>query len=74
VPRMYPKAYRWVAEMEEIGHFLQDGTPSGDMFAAIARLYQDIADVARAPSDGDAVAQLSEFFVKPDEAQERKRA
>jgi hypothetical protein len=71
---MYPKAYRWVAEMEEIGHFLQDGTPSGDMFEAIARLYQDIADGARAPSDGDAVALLSEFFVKPDEAQERKRA
>jgi L-threonate 2-dehydrogenase len=71
---MYPKAYRWVAEMEEIGHFLAMGTPSGDMFEAIARLYQDIADVARAPSDGDAVAQLSEFFVKPDEAPERKRA
>ena len=44
------------------------------LFEAIARLYQDIADVARAPSDGDAVAQLSAFFVKPDEAQERKRA
>jgi hypothetical protein len=71
---MYPKAYRWVAEMEEIGHFLQDGTPSGDMFEAVARLYQDIAGVARAPSDGDAIAQLSEFFVKPDGAQERKRA
>jgi L-threonate 2-dehydrogenase len=74
VPRMYPKAYRWVAEMEEIGHFLQDGSPSGDMFEAVARLYQDIAGVARAPSDGDAVAQLSAFFVKPEEAQERKRA
>jgi putative dehydrogenase len=74
VPRMYPKAYRWVAEMEEIGRFLDDGTPGGDMFEAIARLYQDIADVARAPSPGDAVAQLSAFFVRPDEAQERKRA
>jgi 3-hydroxyisobutyrate dehydrogenase-like beta-hydroxyacid dehydrogenase len=74
VPRMYPKAYRWVAEMEEIGHFLEDGTPSGDMFEAIARLYGDIAVTARQPSAGDAVAQLSDFFVKPDEAQERKRA
>lgn len=71
VPRMYPKAYRWVAEMEEIGHFLDDGTPGGDMFASIARLYQDIADVARAPSAGDAIAQLSAFFVKPDEGQDR---
>jgi putative dehydrogenase len=74
VPRMYPKAYRWVAEMEEIGHFLEDGTPSGDMFEAIARLYEDIAAVAREPSSGDAIAQLSAFFVKPDESQERKRA
>jgi 3-hydroxyisobutyrate dehydrogenase-like beta-hydroxyacid dehydrogenase len=71
VPRMYPKAYRWVAEMEEIGHFLDDGTPAGDMFANVAQLYQDIADVARAPSPGDAVAQLQAFFVKADEGQRR---
>jgi putative dehydrogenase len=74
VPRMHPKAYRWVAEMEEIGHFLGDDTPGGDMFEAIARLYADIAATAREPSAGDVVAQLSEFFVKPDETQERKRA
>jgi hypothetical protein len=42
------------------------------MFAAIARLYQDIAEIARAPSDGDPIAQLSDFFVKPE--QDRKRA
>jgi L-threonate 2-dehydrogenase len=69
VPRMYPKAYRWVAEMEEIGHFLDEGTPGGDMFANAARLYQDIADVAGAPAAGDAVTQLSEFFDKPKEGQ-----
>jgi 3-hydroxyisobutyrate dehydrogenase-like beta-hydroxyacid dehydrogenase len=74
VPRMYPKAYRWVAEMEEIGHFLGDDTPHGDMFDAITRLYADIAETARAPSSGDAIAQLSAFFVKPDDTQERKRA
>jgi 3-hydroxyisobutyrate dehydrogenase-like beta-hydroxyacid dehydrogenase len=71
VPRMYPKAYRWVAEMEEIGHFLDDCTPAGDMFANVARLYQDIADVARAPATGDAVAQLQAFFVTPDEGQRK---
>lgn len=71
VPRMYPKAYRWVAEMEEIGHFLDDGTPGGDMFASIARLYQDIADTAQSPADSDAVAQLQAFFVKSDEAQRK---
>jgi 3-hydroxyisobutyrate dehydrogenase-like beta-hydroxyacid dehydrogenase len=71
VPRMYPKAYRWVAEMEEIGHFLEDGTPGGDMFANVARLYRDIADMARSPSAGDTVAQLSAFFVEPDETQRK---
>jgi putative dehydrogenase len=71
VPRMYPKAYRWVAEMEEIGHFLEDGTPGGDMFADIARFYQDIAGAAQAPSDGDAPAQLSAFFATRDEKQRK---
>ena len=71
VPRMYPKAYRWVAEMEEIGHFLGEGTPGGDMFANIARLYQDIAGAAQAPSAGDATAQLSEFFAKPEDGQRK---
>jgi L-threonate 2-dehydrogenase len=71
VPRMYPKAYRWVAEMEEIGHFLDDGTAEGDMFANVARIYQDIAEVASAPSAEDAVAQLQAFFVKPDEGQRK---
>jgi L-threonate 2-dehydrogenase len=69
VPRMYPKAYRWVAEMEEIGHFLGGGTPAGDMFVHVARLYQEVADMARMPSDGDAVAQLQAFFAKPDGGQ-----
>jgi 3-hydroxyisobutyrate dehydrogenase-like beta-hydroxyacid dehydrogenase len=73
VPRMFPKAYRFVAEMDEIGEFLGDGTPGGDIYAAIARLYEDIAAAQREPAPGNAVAQLSEFFVKPEEA-ERKRA
>jgi 3-hydroxyisobutyrate dehydrogenase-like beta-hydroxyacid dehydrogenase len=74
VPQMFPKAYRWVAEMEEIGHFLQDGTPSGDIYQAIARLYAEIAAAAREPAPDDAVAQLSAFFSKRDETPERKRA
>ena len=74
VPRMPPKAYRWVAEMEEIGHFLGDGTPGGDMYEAIARLYVDIADAAREPgAAGSPVAQLADFFA-PADTQERKRA
>jgi putative dehydrogenase len=73
VPRMFPKAYRFVAEMEEIGEFLGQGTPGGDIYAALARLYEDIAAAQREPAARNAVAQLSEFFVQPEEA-ERKRA
>jgi len=74
VPRMPPKAYRWVAEMEEIGHFLGDGTPGGDMYAAIARLYEEVAAAAREPGAAEGpVAELLDFFA-PADAQERKRA
>ncbi|MBV8491917.1 MAG: DUF1932 domain-containing protein [Alphaproteobacteria bacterium] len=43
IPGMYDKAYRWVAEMEEISDFLGDNPPSRDMYAAIARLYDYLA-------------------------------
>jgi 3-hydroxyisobutyrate dehydrogenase-like beta-hydroxyacid dehydrogenase len=43
IPRMYDKAYRWVAEMEEISDFLGDNPPSRDMYAAVARLYDYLA-------------------------------
>jgi len=43
VPRMYPKAYRWVAEMEEIAAFLGDRSRGAEMFGGIARLYERIA-------------------------------
>ena len=75
VPRMPPKAYRWVAEMEEIGHFVGDGTPGGDMYAAIAKLYEDIAAALRAPQTADnPVAQLAEFFEPPDGRDEGAQA
>ena len=42
-PGAYDKAYRWVAEMEEISDFLEANPPSRDMYAAIARLYDYLA-------------------------------
>jgi len=42
-PTAYDKAYRWVAEMEEISDFLEANPPSRDMYAAIARLYDYLA-------------------------------
>jgi L-threonate 2-dehydrogenase len=43
IPRMYDKAYRWVAEMQEISDFLEKNPPSRDIYAAIARLYDHLA-------------------------------
>ncbi|MBV8736425.1 MAG: NAD(P)-dependent oxidoreductase [Alphaproteobacteria bacterium] len=43
IPRMYDKAYRWVAEMQEISDFLEQNPPSHDIYAAVARLYEYIA-------------------------------
>jgi L-threonate 2-dehydrogenase len=43
IPRMYDKAYRWVAEMQEISDFLDASKPSHDIYDAVARLYDDIA-------------------------------
>ena len=62
MPKMPPKAYRWVAEMEEIGTFL-DGIAGGHAaYEAIARLYQHIADVQAQPRKADdTVGQLDLF-------------
>jgi putative dehydrogenase len=43
VPSMFPKAYRWVAEMEEISDFLHRTEASREMYCAIARLYEFLA-------------------------------
>jgi 3-hydroxyisobutyrate dehydrogenase-like beta-hydroxyacid dehydrogenase len=43
MPGMYGKAYRWVAELDEIAAFVGDDRPERDMLAAAARLYERIA-------------------------------
>ena len=43
VPGMYPKAYRWVAELDEIAAFVGDDHPEHAMLAGAARLYERIA-------------------------------
>jgi len=44
VPSMYSKAYRWVAELDEIAAFVGEEFPERDMLQAAARLYQRIAE------------------------------
>jgi len=48
-PAMYGKAYRWVAELEEISAFVGEDYPEHAMLEAAARLYERIA----ADADGD---------------------
>lgn len=60
MPRMYDKAYRWVAEMQEISEFLDKNPPSHDIYAAIARLYEHLAaaQAERTPGPDNAVKTL----------------
>jgi len=43
MPAMYSKAYRWVAEMEEISAFVADDPAAREMFANYAQFYERIA-------------------------------
>lgn len=44
VPNMYSKAYRWVAEMEEIAGFVGEDDAGHQIFAGAANLYDRIAE------------------------------
>jgi L-threonate 2-dehydrogenase len=60
IPRMYDKAYRWVAEMEEISDFHGAYQPAADIYAAIARHYEALAaaEAETAPSPDNAIKTL----------------
>jgi 3-hydroxyisobutyrate dehydrogenase-like beta-hydroxyacid dehydrogenase len=62
LPNMYSKAYRWVAEMEEIAQFVGEDPAARQFYEGAARLYERIA----ADFDGDRreVAAL-DAFCKP---------
>ena len=62
LPDINSKAYRWVAEMEEIAAFLDD-TPGGEMiFRGIAELYHRLAEAARQRgSAGNEIDALENF-------------
>src|SRR5499433_3753564 len=66
IPRMYDKAYRWVAEMEEISDFLEQNPPSRDIYAAVARLYAYLAEAEaeKEPGPDNAVRTLDRVLDK----------
>jgi hypothetical protein len=43
MPKMHSKAYRWVAEMEEIAAFVGADRPGAGFYETAARLYEGIA-------------------------------
>jgi len=56
LPTMFPKAYRWVAEMEEIAQFLAGDAAGQQIYHGAAQLYARLADGAAAPDKGDLAA------------------
>jgi len=60
VPGSFSKAWRWVAEMQEIAEFAGDDPASKALFEAVSRLFDDIArDVA---ARGEKTSALAGFF------------
>jgi 3-hydroxyisobutyrate dehydrogenase-like beta-hydroxyacid dehydrogenase len=44
MPGMYSKAYRWVAEMEEIAAFLGEDAAAASVYEGLARLFERLAE------------------------------
>jgi 3-hydroxyisobutyrate dehydrogenase-like beta-hydroxyacid dehydrogenase len=65
IPDMYPKAYRWVAEMREIAAFLGEDKAAAMIFEGAAQLYDRLAnDIANEGKEG---ATLDGFFHSKEE-------
>jgi 3-hydroxyisobutyrate dehydrogenase-like beta-hydroxyacid dehydrogenase len=63
IPAMYSKAYRWVAEMDEIAGFVGDDPAAHEILSGMARLYERLAqDYA---GDKHEIAALEAFLGRP---------
>jgi putative dehydrogenase len=62
MPKMHSKAYRWVAEMEEIAAFVGKDRPGAGIYEAVARLYETIA--ADSMGAGEETTTLDAFCEK----------
>jgi putative dehydrogenase len=63
MPGMYGKAYRWVAELDEISSFVGEDRPEHEMLAAAARLYERMAeDFAGEKKE---IGELDQFLKSP---------
>jgi 3-hydroxyisobutyrate dehydrogenase-like beta-hydroxyacid dehydrogenase len=65
VPGMFPKAYRWVAEMEEVAGFVGGEENGAAIHRGAAELYRHLAEEF---PDGPDIAALRRFFSAPPKA------
>jgi 3-hydroxyisobutyrate dehydrogenase-like beta-hydroxyacid dehydrogenase len=63
LPTMFSKAYRWVAEMEEIAAFLAADAGARQIYEGAARLYERLAEGAAKPEQGE-LATIAAFSKK----------
>jgi 3-hydroxyisobutyrate dehydrogenase-like beta-hydroxyacid dehydrogenase len=59
VPATFPKAYRWIAEMEQIAEFLGDDAHGSRIYSGAARIFETIA--AGNPDSAELISRLSDF-------------
>jgi 3-hydroxyisobutyrate dehydrogenase-like beta-hydroxyacid dehydrogenase len=63
IPQMYSKAYRWVAEMDEIAAFVDADPAAHSLFHGTARLYERLAEDFA--GDQAEIAALEAFLGRP---------
>jgi putative dehydrogenase len=61
IPAMLPKAYRWVAEMEQIADFASEASKGAAMYQGAARLYERIAFDFESDPAGEQLSALASF-------------
>ncbi|MBB4237263.1 NAD(P)-dependent oxidoreductase [Rhizobium esperanzae] len=64
IPDMYPKAYRWVAEMQEIADFLGEDDPAATIFRGMASVFSRLAEDVE--GSRALVAQLDDILAPPE--------
>jgi hypothetical protein len=62
LPAMPAKAYRWIAEMQEIAGFVSDDPAARELYRGAAHFYQRMAEDFS--GDQNAVAALTAFLSK----------
>jgi hypothetical protein len=63
IPDMFPKAYRWVAEMEQIAQFVGSDREGATIYEGAARLYEWIASEINS-GDSKSIELLWQFCKK----------